>query len=62
VNQKYVIFVPKMPHGKQVNLPFQMIYDDAGNFIPTTSLRLKLNKLEALMNGKMYDIPVRLAD
>jgi hypothetical protein len=62
VNQKFVIFVPKIVHGKQVNLPFQMIYDDAGNYIPTTSLKEKLTKLEAMMNGKMYDIPVRLAD
>ncbi len=62
VNQKYVVFVPKVQHGKQVNLPFQMIYDDAGNYIPTTSLKVRVAKLEANMNGKMYDIPVRLAD
>jgi hypothetical protein len=62
VNQKYVVFVPKVQHGKQVNLPFQMIYDDGGNYIPTNSLKVKVAKLEANMNGKMYDIPVRLAD
>lgn len=62
VDQKFVVFVPKITHGKEVSLPFQMIYDDAGNYIPTHNLKEKLTKLEANMNGKMCDIPVRLAD
>ena len=62
VNKNYVVHVPHMTHGKQVNLPFQMIFDANGNHIPTSKLALKVCKLEAVMGGKMYDIPVRLAD
>ncbi|MBA2707374.1 MAG: hypothetical protein H0U59_06180 [Gemmatimonadaceae bacterium] len=61
LNQKYVVHVPKVIHGTQVNLPFQMLYDDAGNYVPTNKL-MKTAKLEAKINGKFYDIPVRLAD
>ena len=61
LNQKYVVHVPKINPGTQVNLPFQMMYDEAGNYVPTNKL-MKTAKLEAKMNGKIYDIPVRLAD
>jgi hypothetical protein len=62
VNQKYVVFVANMPHGKQVSIPFAMIFDDAGNYLPAGNLKVRVTKLEAYMNGKMYDIPVQLAD
>lgn len=61
LNQKYVVHVPKVNKGAQVNLPFQMIYDDAGNYVPTNKL-MKNPHLEARIDGKMYNIPVRLAD
>lgn len=62
VNRSYVVHLPHMTHGKQVSIPFQMLYDDKGNYIPTSKLALKVCKLEAYMGGKMYEIPVRLAD
>src|SRR3954471_16642269 len=34
VNQQYVVHLPKMEHGKLKILPFQMIYDDKGNYFP----------------------------
>jgi|SRR6478672_11153790 len=61
LNKKYVVHVPKVIHGTQVNLPFQMMYDDAGNYVPTNHV-MKTAKLEAKIDGKIYDIPVRLAD
>jgi hypothetical protein len=61
LNKKYVVHVPKMTRGTQVNLPFQMLYDDAGNSLPTSNI-MKTAHLEAKMDGKIYDIPVRLAD
>ncbi len=62
VNQKYVVFVPNMVHGKQVSIPFTMIFDDAGNYLPAANLKTRITRLEAYMDGKMYEIPVQLAD
>jgi hypothetical protein len=62
VNRKYVVFLPKMEPQKLKNLPFAMIYDAGGNSIPASHLKEKVTKLEAVMNGKLYDIPVKLAD
>jgi hypothetical protein len=60
LNQGYVVFVPKMEPGVLKRLPFTMFYDDRGNTFPTRG-RLA-TKLEIYRDGRMYDVPLRLAD
>jgi hypothetical protein len=60
VNQAYVVHIPQMQRGRLKRLNFQMIFDDQGHYLPTDKIRV--TKVEVLREGKMYDIPVQLAD
>jgi hypothetical protein len=60
VNQKYVVFIPEMKPRDLKRLNFQMIFDDSGKYIPTRGERIE--KLEILRDGKLYDLSVQLGD
>jgi hypothetical protein len=62
VNQKYVVFLPKMKPNELQSIDFEMLYDQSGHYFPTHSLKEKVAKVEAYTGGKMYEIPVKLAD
>jgi hypothetical protein len=65
VNQQYVVFVPKMPPHILKELPFQMIYDDQGHYFPKPDSNASdslVKKVEIYMDGKMYNVPLQLAD
>jgi hypothetical protein len=60
VNQQFVVHVPKMERGRLKRLNFQMIFNDQGKYIPTNHFMVK--KVEVFRDGKMFDVPVQLAD
>ena len=62
VNQQYVVHLPKMEHGKLKILPFQMIYDDKGNYFPLDNRKVLVSQVSLYKDGKMYDVPVHVAD
>jgi hypothetical protein len=66
INRTFVVFVPKIPaRGERVKtLNFQMFYDDRGHFFPTDNSvpDRMVQQLEMVRGGKMYSIPVKLAD
>ena len=68
VNQKYVVYLPMLPKFNKGDgfrhLNFQMLYDNQGEHIPATlfSTKTRIEKVEICREGKMYDVPVRLAD
>ena len=62
VNQKYVVHLPKVEPNTLKIIHFQMLYDGEGNYFPTNNKKVLVNKVEMLKDGKIYDIPVRLAD
>jgi len=62
VNQQYVIHLPEWKEHELKRLDFKMLFDDSGNYFPTDNGTVRVNKVEALVNGNMYDIPVRLAE
>jgi hypothetical protein len=59
VNKKYVVFLPDMPKNVLRSVPFQMLYDDAGNSFP---LNQHIDTVEISRDGKMYDVTTKLAD
>ena len=59
-NQRYVVCLPRMPRNELKVINFQMLFDDHGNSMPTN--KVMVNKLEVLCDGKMFEVPVRLAD
>lgn len=62
VNQKYVVHLPTLPTNKLTSINFQMLYDDKGHYFPISNMKTRITKVEAYRDGKLYDIPVRLAD
>jgi hypothetical protein len=49
-----------MEKGKLKVMNFQMIFDEKGSYLPTSGVRV--NKVELLRDGKMYDVKLQLAD
>ena len=65
VNQAYVVHLITWPGGKDVNLKkinFAMLYNKDGKSFPTSNKDTRVEKLELFRNGKLYNIPMRLAD
>lgn len=64
VNKNYVCYVPKIEKGKQRTkvLNFQMLFDGEGEYFWTNGGKVMVQQLEMLRDGKMYTIPIGLAD
>ena len=62
VNQQYVVFLPKVQPRVLKRMPFQMLFDANGRSFPTDNLRARITKLEVQRDGKIYDVPLQLAD
>ena len=65
VNQKYVVGIAKMENHKLEALPFQMLFNDQGHSFPTDNTKeadTLINKVQIYNDGKMYDVPLQLAD
>jgi hypothetical protein len=62
VNQEYVVSLKKMEPHVLKHLTFQMLFDQNGLSFPTDNTNLRINKLEIMRDGKMYDVRLQLAD
>lgn len=62
VNKNYVVFLPVMEANKPKTVNFTMLYDDKGNPFPTNNIKVMINKVEILRDGKMYDVKAKLGD
>jgi hypothetical protein len=65
VDGKYVVLLKRVPPSTGAkptfeNLNFQLLFDDAGNHYPTFGSHIK--KIEIFRDGKLYDVPIHLAD
>jgi len=64
VNQSHVCHVPLSPKGKQKveTIAFAMLYNGKGDYFTTENGKNPLNRVEIFHDGKLYTVPVRLAD
>ena len=64
VNRNYVVYIPLLEKGKvQVKtIPFQMLFDDAGNSFYTDGGKNPIKTIEICRNDKMYTVPTKMAD
>ena len=68
VNQKYVVYLPSLPKQNKGegyrHLNFQMFYDNQGEYFPVNVFRSKerIEKVEVYRDGKIFAVPVALAD
>jgi hypothetical protein len=64
VNRSHVCHVPIIPKGKEKveTIMFSMLYDAKGNYFTTQGGKTPVNRVEILKDGKLYTLPLRLAD
>ena len=68
MNKKYVVFLQSLPRQDKAqgyrHLNFQMMYDSQGEYFPVSIIKSKvrIEKVEVYRDGKMYGVPVALAD
>ena len=62
VNRSYVIHLPVMQPNDLKVLRFQNIYNDAGQHLPVKGQRIMVDRVEIYQGGKIYEVPVQLAD
>lgn len=62
LNQKYVVFVPKLEKGQLERLNFPMFFDDSGVSFSSDMSKGRIEKVEIYNDGKMYDVTKQLAD
>lgn len=62
VNEKYVVYLPQWPSKGLKKVNFAMLYDRDGQSFPTSYKTTHVDKIEMLRNGKLYNVPKRLAD
>ena len=65
INHSYVVYIPKMESKQLKQFPFQMIYDENGHYFPTENNEKQgtlIKTLNIYRDGKMYDVPLQLAD
>ena len=64
VNQSYVCHIPSIPKGKQKveTIGFEMLYNANGDYFSTSGGKNPINLVEMKRNGKLYQLPIVLAD
>lgn len=62
VNQTHVVSLPVMERGKLKRIPFQAIYDSNGAHFPTNNKTVRVQKVEILKDGTLFDLRTQLAD
>jgi hypothetical protein len=65
LNEKYVVFIPTMKPHDLKELPFQMFFDNQGNYFPrenSTPSEALVKEIELYMGGKLYTVPLQLPD
>jgi hypothetical protein len=56
VNQKYVLFIPRMQQGVDKKLDFEMFYDRDGHHFDTQNGKRPFQSLEICLDGKLYSV------
>ena len=62
VNEKYVVNIPVWASKKVQQVTFQMLYDRDGKSFPVDNKGMRVEKIEIFRDGKLYNVPKRLAE
>ena len=62
VNGRYVCHLPKMEDRQLKEIPFPMLFDEAGRSFPLDNRRERIQKVELYRNGTMYSIVCHVRD
>jgi len=68
VNKEYVVYVPLIQHlqkdgsGRTKTLNFRMFYNRNGQSFPIDNMKTRIDLVQIYRDGKLYDVPLKLAD
>lgn len=62
VNRAYVVHLPVMEPKALKRVPFKAIYNDRGRHFPLRNDKMMINQVELVQDGKIYNVPLQLAD
>ncbi|HSI36168.1 MAG: hypothetical protein ACAI43_22745 [Phycisphaerae bacterium] len=62
VNQTYVVHLKKWAPKQMKIVTFNMLFDNQAQTFPTNNAKVRVAKVELARGGKVYDIPLKLAD
>jgi len=64
INQNYVVFIPLLQKNKErvESLPFQMLFDESGNYFTTDGGKNPVKNVEIYRDGKMYTVPFKMEE
>ena len=64
INQNYVVYIPKLEKDRKSveSLPFQMLYDDSGNYFTTDGGKTPVRNVEVFHDGKMYTVAFKMEE
>ncbi len=62
INGNYVIFIPHWANKEMKTLSFKFFFDRDGQHFPTNNKETRVEKIEILKDGKVYNIPMKMAD
>ena len=62
VNRQFVVHVPKWQDGTLKRIQFSMLRDERGNPFTSDAGRRPVKRVEVYTDGKMYEIPLVLAE
>lgn len=63
VNKSYVVFLPVIERGDRLKrIPFSAIFNDKGQHFPLNNKKSLIQVVEIYKDGKMFDLPMQLAD
>ena len=62
INEKYVFHATKWPARTLKKINFATLYDRDGRPFPIDNQKVRISKIEALKDGKLYNVPMKLAE
>lgn len=62
VNQTHVVHLANWNSKALKKINFQMLYDNTGKHFPIDNKGAQVSKIEILRDGKLYGVPMKMAD
>jgi hypothetical protein len=62
INEKYVFHATKWPPRTLKKVNFATLYDRDGRPFPMDNQKVRITKIEILKDGKLYNVPTKLAE
>jgi hypothetical protein len=62
INKNYVVYLPVIEKKTNKRISFDMLYDNSGHHFKVNEEQPMVKSIQLLADGKVYEVPVHLAD